>query len=217
MISQDRHEIYIIVGEYGAGYEQHIRPSSLVLQGSPASQQKIVQTGSSKSGGYTQPDSLSAGTESTADRRDPRLLAGSPSYVGRVERKSIGVADGPTSRENQPTQAGPEMAELPGTDQKWIPDAGDFLIMHEFGPFLITDADHMKVFAKRLIAFTFELRGSQPRFVPQRPGPNFLFQRGQGLPTPKESPHQRRTLRKARSWAGMDQHERPSDPRKAEN
>lgn len=110
------------------------------------------------------------------------------------------------------------MAELPGTDQKWIPDAGDFLIMHEFGPFLITDAGHMKVFAKRLVAFMLELRGPHPRFVPRRPGPQFLFQRNKAarLPTPKESSHQRRNLRKARSWAGMDQHEWPSDPKEAE-
>lgn len=216
MVSQDRHEIYIIVAEYGTGYEQHIRPSSIILRGSTGFQQNTVQPGSSTTRSYTQTDSISAGTDSNTNRRDPRLLAGSPSYVGRVERKSIGVAAGPTSRQSQPTQAAPGKTEPQELEHTWAPDADDFLIMHEFGPFLTTDPGHMEVFIKRLIAFMLELRGPQARFVPRRPGPHFLLQRDQaGLPTPNQSSsNPKPTLKKSRSWSGMTEHEKLSANRR---
>lgn len=212
MVSQDRHEIYIIVAEYGTGYEQHIRPSSIILRGSTGFQQKTGQAGSFTTGTYTKADSLSAGADSKASQRDPRLLAGSPSYVGRVEKKMIGVASGPKSHRSQPTQVAPEMTEPAEIEQKWTPDAGDFLIMHEFGPFLTTEPGHMEVFIKRLIAFMLELRGPQARFVPRRPGPHFLRQRDQaGLSTPNQSSiHPQRTLKKSRSWSGMTEHQKLS-------
>ncbi|KAG6364172.1 hypothetical protein INS49_005770 [Diaporthe citri] len=204
MISQDRHEIYLIVAEYGAGYEEYIRPSSSSVRESIKSQRKLHQTGSSTTGNYAQKDSLSAGIDSTPTRRDPSLLAGSPSYIGRVERKSIGVAAGPRSRQTQPTQAAPAEMNSSRTDEEWVPHAGDFLIMHEFGPFITTDPIHMEILIKRLIAFMLQLRGPQDRFVPERPGPEFLAQPGHAGPsTPNAtSSSPRRTLRKSRSWPG---------------
>lgn len=205
MISQDRHEIYIIVAEYGPGYEEYICPPNALARSSTESETSFSRPGTPTTGACAQVDSLSASTHSSAIPGDPRLLAGSPSYIERVERKSIKVADGPRSGDAQQTQATPETRKSSLTEDTWVPDAGDFLIMHEFGPFIITDSDHMKVLIKRLIAFMLELRGPQSRFIPDRPGPNFLVQPGQDGPsTPSGStPHPARILRKSRSWPGI--------------
>lgn len=202
MISQDRHEIYIIVAEYGASYEKHIRPSSSIIRGSTGSERKTSQPGSSTAESHTQEDSFSTDTDSEVIGRDPCLLVGSPSYVGRAEKKSIRVAAAPTGRGVQPTQAAPGMPGPPEIEQKCAPDAGDFLVMHEFGPFVTKDPGHMEVFFKRLIAFMLQLRGPKARFVPRRPGPEFLLQRNQvGLPMPNDPTLPQRTLKKARSWS----------------
>lgn len=151
MISQDRHEIFVIVAEYGAGYEQHIRPRSIV-QGSAEACPRV---------GETCPES--------------------------------------------PITPASIQAESPGKDKDWVPDAGDFLIMNEFGPFLTTDAGHMEELIKQVIALMLQLRGAQARFIPKRTDPDFLLQsHGPGLPMPTESPlRPRPALKKAYSWPGM--------------
>lgn len=101
MISQDRHEIFIIVAEYGAGFEKHIRPTSV-----------------------------------------GQCAAGEP----------------PASSSIKPATT---QAESPGTQETWAPDSGDFLTMHEFGPFLIWDANHMKKFIEQIIALMLQLRGDE--------------------------------------------------------
>lgn len=200
MVSQDRHEIYIIVGEYGAGYEQHIRPWRSAVPRATKSQKKTGKSGSSSAGSSTQVDSLSETSASAADRRDPRLLAGSPSYIKRVEAKSIEVAAGPRNRKAQPTRWRGARKSPRTDDKNWIPDAGDFLIMHEFGPFITSDPTHMEVLIRRLIAFMLQLRGAQD-FTTERPGPDFLGQTGNFGPTkPNKSSSPRPILKRSRSW-----------------
>lgn len=208
MISQDRHEIYVIVGEYGAGFENHIRPSSLILQGSDMSQNKAGKSGLSIAESIAEGGSSSAHPDTTADRRDPGLLAGSPSYLKRMESKSIIVEAGKKTLTGQPIQPGPETGESNRTQQQWFPDAGDFLIMNEFGPFITTNPGHMEVLIRRLIALMLELRGPQDRFVPEPLSMNFLHQDDQAGPSMSNvSPSRpRRNLRKSRSWPA--EHER---------
>lgn len=201
MVSQDRHEIYIIVGEYGAGFEDHIRPSSLIFEGSAMSQHTACKPGLSITGSSSEGGSSSAVSDSMADRRDPGLLAGSPSYLKRMESKSIIVEAGQRTLTGQPIQPGPETGESGRTRQQWCPDAGDFLIMNEFGPFITTNPGHMEVLIRRLIALMLELRGPQDGFVPEPLSMNFLHQTDQAGPSaPKASSRPRRTLRKSRSW-----------------
>lgn len=202
MISQDRHEIYIIVGEYGAGFEEHIRPSRSIEQGSALSKQKAGKPVSSIMGTSGQADSSSAVRDSAANRRDPGLLAGSPSYIRRIESKSIIVEARNKTREGQPKQSGPETVKSPRTQEDWNPDAGDFLIMNEFGPFIVTEATHMEVFIRRLIALMLQLRGPEDRFMPEPLSTKFLHQFGQAVPSTsnESSLLPKRTLRKSRSW-----------------
>lgn len=201
MVSQDRHEIYIIVGEYGASYEQYIRPSRSAVPRATKSQKKAGKSGSSSAASSTQVDSLSEASASAADRRDPRLLAGSPSYIRGVEAKSIEVAAGPRNRKAQPTRWRGARKSPRTDDKNWIPDAGDFLIMHEFGPFITSDPTHMEVLIRRLIAFMLQLRGPQD-FTTERPGPDFLGQTGNFGPTKpnKSSSSPRPILKRSRSW-----------------
>lgn len=200
MVSQDRHEIYLIVGEYGAGYEQYIRPSRSAVARATKSQKKPGKSGSSSTRSSTQVHSRSETSFSAADRRDPRLLAGSPSYIKRVETKNIKVVAGPRGREAQPTRSLASRKSPRTDDKEWIPDAGDFLIMHEFGPFITTDPTHMEVLIRRLIAFMLQLRGPQD-FTTERPGPDFLGQTGNFGPTkPNKSSSPRPILKRSRSW-----------------
>lgn len=186
MVSQDRHEIYITVGEYGPGFEKHIRPSVSIPGGPVKSQGRTGKPGSS-SGVSTQVDSLSAESGSVTDRRDPSLLAGSPSYIRLVEKKSIRVAANPRGKKQQRTRAAPGARTSSRKDQKWVPEAGDFLIMHEFGPFIITDPVHMEVLIRRLIGFMLEVRGPRDDLVPEKPGPEFSIQPGE-IPTISQEP-----------------------------
>lgn len=198
MISQDRHEIYIIVAEYGAGYEEHVNPSSTTVRGPAKANRKIGQPGGSTTQSH-------ADVDSTGNRRDPGLLAGSPSYIRRVEKKSISVEAKPRSCMAQPTQAAPATRKSSRTKEKYALDAGDFLIMHEFGPFNTTDHIHMFVLIKRIIALMLELRGPEDRFVPERSDPDFLIQSDQVQPSaPNESAlGPARALPISRSWPGQ--------------
>lgn len=171
MITQHRHEIYVIVAEYGVGYEVHIRPASAIAKGptkAPATEARNLSTSSSASKPSAQQDSSAADAPATPKRRNPKLLAGSPSYIKRVEKMSIKVSanSGLKNSEIQPTGPPPGTSEWVREEEEWVPDAGDFLIMHEFGPFLITEADHMEVLSRRVIAFMLQLGGSQDRSVP---------------------------------------------------
>lgn len=198
MISQDRHEIYIIIGEYGAGYEEYVRPSSSTVRGSAKPNRKTGQPSGSTTKSH-------ADVDSTGDRRDPDLLAGSPSYIRRVEKKSISVEDKPRSCVAQPTRPAPATRKSSRTKEKNALDVGDFLIMHEFGPFNTKDHIHMLVLSKRIIALMLELRGPQDRFVPERPSPDFLVQDDQITPSaPDESSSgPARAVSASRSWPGQ--------------
>ncbi|KAK2604158.1 hypothetical protein N8I77_007109 [Diaporthe amygdali] len=200
MINQDRHEITIVVGEYGAGFENHIRPSRSATQRTAKSGAGGDKLGGSVITTPAQANPFPVLPSTQAEKRDPGLLAGSPAYLNRVERKLIAVR-GP---DEMPQKIRPapstKRSRHPKKKGKW--DAGDFLIMHEFGPFLVQNAGHMEVLIKRLIAFMLQLRGPQERFVPMPPSPRFLLQPSLlGTYTPDETLPRRITrLKKSRSW-----------------
>lgn len=200
MVNQDRHEITIVVGEYGAGFENHIRPSRSATQMTAKSGAGGDKLGGSVITTSAQAIPFSVVPGPQAEKRDPGLLAGSPGYINRVESKRIVVRD--TGKMPQKTRPAPstKRSRNPEQNRKW--DAGDFLIMHEFGPFLIKDAGHMEVLIKRLIAFMLQLRGPQERFVPVPPSPRFLLQPSRlDTYTPDEtSPSRTTRLKKSRSW-----------------
>lgn len=173
MVTQHRHEIYVIVAEYGVGYELHIRPASTTVKNpisEPAAKAGQSSASSSASKPFGQQDSSAADTPATPKRRKPELLMGSPSYIKRVEKMSIEVSahSGLRNRKTQPTRPPSGISEWVDEEQdsEWVPDAADFLIMHEFGPFIIKEASHMEVFSRRVIAFVLQLSGSQDRSVP---------------------------------------------------
>lgn len=76
-----------------------------------------------------------------------------------MESKSIIVETGKKIIKGQPTRSESQTIESPRIEGTWEPDGGDFLIMNEFGPFLTTDASHMDMLFRRLIALMLELRG----------------------------------------------------------
>ncbi|KAJ0114080.1 hypothetical protein J7T55_007914 [Diaporthe amygdali] len=199
MINQDRHEISVVVAEYGAGFEKHIRPHRSVRQGTAKTRPKAGRLDSSVTTNSTQTLSSLADPVPHGGRRDPSLLAGSPGYISRVEKKTI-LVDGPkgASQDARPT---PPLNKSSRTKKKWTPDVGDFLIMHEFGPFVTTDPGHMEVLIKRIIALMLQLRGPQEPFVPVPPSPRFLLQPDRLVArTPDVTTRRNNRLRKSRSW-----------------
>lgn len=212
MISQDRHEIYIIVGEYGPGFEDHIRPSKSNEPGSDLPQYKVGNPGRPIMGSSAQVESRRSKSDSATSQRDLHLLTGSPSYLRRVEGSSIIVEAKRKSPHGQPIHPVSETTESHRTEEEWKPDPGDFLVMNEFGPFLVTDASHMAVLFRRLIALMLELRGADPNLKTEPPCVEFFSQGGQdGPPTPNEpvpQPPARGIMKKARSFPGVTEQTR---------
>lgn len=202
MISQSRHEIYIIVGEYGPGFEEHIRPRRSVEQGAALPRHEARMPGDTIMGASAQVQSLSPDPDSTTNPRDPSLLAGSPAYIRRIQSKAIVVEAKEKTREGQPIQPGNEMTESRRTQGGWSPDPGDFLIMNEFGPFLATDDNHMDLLFRRLIALVIELRGSEDRFMPEPISMKFLHQPDLSVQSTcnESSSRTECALKKSRSW-----------------
>lgn len=208
MITQHRHEIYIVVGEYGPGFEEHVRPSKSVVSGrgkkdSKASKPLLKMSIAEDS---IQEDNSFGRSKPTPPRRPPGVLQGSPSYIRRVESMSIKVAEnpGPARKMPQKTEPEPLTRDLPRKGKQWVPDADNFLIMHEFGPFITSNPDHMELFIKRIIALMLELRDPQARFVPDTAITQSLCQTGfTHASTPGEASSPTPRLRKARSWTAM--------------
>lgn len=183
MITQHRHEIYIIIGEYGPGFEAHIRPSRSVVSGSDNTDPEAIRPPLDRSITEfpNQKVRPSRALESMLASRPTNVLWGSPAFTRRVEDMSIQVSgDAGAVRRN------PQLTRPPAVTRrskriagggKWEPDAGDFLVMHEFGPFLTTDRSHMDLFIRRYIALMLELRGPQHGFTPDPISTKFLENR----------------------------------------
>lgn len=200
MITQYCHEIYIIVGDYGADFEEHIRPSTWIEQGSSKP--------SSSMGTFAQADSSSPGSPSTPERRNTPLLIGSPAYLRHIE--SNGIIVEAQDESGQPIESFIESMESHRTQKHSNLNTGDFLFMNVFGPFNVTEACHMEFFIKQLIGLMLELRGPQHGFVPEPTDIMFLRQPDPvRMLSPDESSHHTRpTLRKSRSWPGRNKKSR---------
>lgn len=133
LISQDRHEIYIIVAEYGEPWKEYTRTGS-----SPAEPTARTQV-------------------------DAKDLAGSDACIRNIEATPLALAQhnkrlatavellpadspkGPTTRQ---TRAQKEL-KLLGHDH--------FCYMHEWGPFDTTSEDDMDLFLRRMVALQIQL------------------------------------------------------------
>lgn len=164
LISQDRHEIYIIIGEYGASYEDYITGRTAL----PACAEKL-------------PAATASAFDVTGNLRGS---LGSASYVRRVEATGMTVAGLDTlSRPAPPLPSGMFTRSRPAPPAVKLPPADEFLVMHQYGPYLITKADNMERLVRRLIALMLQLRSGAAEpvsvFTPQPPPASFVEQ---GMP-----------------------------------
>jgi hypothetical protein len=180
MISQDRHEIYIIVGEYGQKYEDYLRgtmrntgpsqPSASIdaVLGSPTYLKRIrkFKTEVELEGwGDRETEVLN---ETTTTKPPPSVTQTAASQ--RPMRTKSGLmskipvaAGGPSKPKGAP-----------------LPHADEFLVMHRFGPFVTGDHRHMAKLIRRVVALLLQLRGpfaNRADAFPQPfPGSQFLTQ-----------------------------------------
>ena len=196
MISQNRHEIYIIIGEYGHKYEQYIRNAPWKAGDKAAKPPPLEHTSAS----------LATNFEETL---------GSPSFLRQVVEEDIKgiegwkdpvveaalqkVASTPVTSRNAspPPPAGPSgSAAKPGISGQLpvrpkndrapssdhepssgrvtrsavttpdLPSADGFLVMHRFGPWNTDDHSNMEVFIRRLLALMLELNHNKPESRP---------------------------------------------------
>ncbi|KAM3556533.1 hypothetical protein MY1884_005015 [Beauveria asiatica] len=183
LISQDRHEIYIIIGEYGDKYQEYIRgrkalkanevkPTTHESQShrhQAAGSEASVKLAQSINDVYFEHDQLMQQQEQQQQqqqkqqkrqkRTDP---TGSSNTVVRTRSTR--------SRTKAAAEAAVKAAAVHDND---APQADEFLIMHQFGPFLTQKDDHMEVFLRRIVAFMLELRGDES----QRPTEKEIFGR----------------------------------------
>lgn len=130
MVSQDRHEIYVIIGEYGPKYVDYIRGHA----------------------------SLSARAPLPADKLDveknQKAAVGSASYNKQAEVTGVDKIRTSLGDEKKPAPGG---MVLRSRVPRVLPPADEFLVMHQFGPFITSKADHMDRLVRRLIGFMLQL------------------------------------------------------------
>ncbi|KAF1738252.1 hypothetical protein CRV24_000175 [Beauveria bassiana] len=154
MISQDRHEIYIIIGEYGDKYQDYIR-GKIEL--------KATADEPTTSHEYQSHRHQAAGSEATVK-------------LARAIEDIYFLDDQPTQQQQQKGQKGQKRTDSTASSNTSVrtmstrartkaandaPQADEFLIMHQFGPFLTHKDDHMEILLRRIVAFMLELRGDE--------------------------------------------------------
>ncbi|KAM3466947.1 hypothetical protein MY5147_008913 [Beauveria neobassiana] len=154
MISQDRHEIYIIIGEYGDKYQDYIR-GKIELKATADEPTTLHE--------YQSHRHQAAGSEATVK-------------LARSIEDSYFLDDQPTQQQQQKGQKGQKRTDSTASLNTSVrtmstrsrtkaandaPRADEFLIMHQFGPFLTHKDDHMEILLRRIVAFMLELRGDE--------------------------------------------------------
>ncbi|KGQ06300.1 hypothetical protein BBAD15_g8384 [Beauveria bassiana D1-5] len=182
MISQDRHEIYIIIGEYSDKYQDYIRDKIEL---------KATADEPTTSHEYQSHRHQAAGSEATVK-------------LARSIQDSYFLDDQPTQQQQQKRQKGQKRTDSTASSNTSVrtmsnrsrtkaandaPQADEFLIMHQFGPFLTHKDDHMEILLRRIVAFMLELRGDESqrstsqRSTSQRPTEKEILGR---FPPPNE-------------------------------
>ncbi|KAM3430798.1 hypothetical protein MY4824_007478 [Beauveria thailandica] len=165
MISQDRHEIYIIIGEYGDKYQEYIR-GKIELKATAdepttfhecqshrhqaAGSEATVKLARSIGDKYFQNEQPMQQQQQQQQQRQKRQKRTDPTASSNTSVR--------TTRSRTKAAAA---AAAPAVHDNDAPQADEFLIMHQFGPFLTHKDDHMEIFLRRIVAFMLELRGDE--------------------------------------------------------
>ncbi|OAA58206.1 hypothetical protein ISF_06745 [Cordyceps fumosorosea ARSEF 2679] len=163
MVSHNRHEIYIIIGEYGDEYQRYIQGEISLRGTAPVERSPDFDAEANKrraqgSGSYneqvkTLPEGRGRPTES---RPGPRPAPAKPQTGNQV--RSHKRVDGAAANKPPPPTRMTTRSQTP--TGRNLPPADEFLIMHQFGPFITKDAAHMEHLVRRLIGFMLQLRDS---------------------------------------------------------
>ncbi|KAL2131198.1 hypothetical protein VTI74DRAFT_5424 [Chaetomium olivicolor] len=187
MISQDRHEIYIIIGEYGKKYEEYIR-GGVADRGSSANIDAALGSPTYLKKMRSFPEPVEFEEWSSREK-------------GYLSKLKPAGGQGPASSRPGPQRqtrstANPQGLPLPGVD--------GFLVMHRFGPYLTNRHDHMALLIRRLVALMLELRGSRKLAFPEPIGSRFLAQ--DDGPKPRSRTWPRREVPELQEWENYRQH-----------
>ncbi|KAM3497278.1 hypothetical protein MY10362_009366 [Beauveria mimosiformis] len=168
LISQDRHEIYIIIGEYGDKYQEYIRgrialkvrevkPTTHESQShrhQAAGSEASVKLAQSINDVYFEHEQLMQQQQQQQQKQQKQQK--------RQKRTDLTMSSNTVVRtmstRSRTKAAAVKLAAVHDND---APQADEFLIMHQFGPFLTQKDDHMEVFLRRIVAFMLELRGDE--------------------------------------------------------
>lgn len=161
LISQDRHEIYIIIGEYGPTYQEYIAGNiALPAKAPPAPADfdaEQNQRAAQGSGSYNKQAEDTGADQIRLSRKGPTSKgktakapeSGQPSSRKEAKAKAQVPAQQPGEGRVLRSQTPPPPRRLPPADE--------FLVMHQFGPYVTGDARHMELFVRRVIGLMLEL------------------------------------------------------------
>lgn len=169
MVSQDRDEIYIIIGEYGEEYEHYIRgrqpkhaiPHINTQNLDPTERNTIVA------------DSLGSPTFLRQVKKSGNLEEGAIDGWGNEEVKAVdaaistaaGDSTAPDTQTNLRRSGRPTVKR---STAKPDPDLSDYfsadrcLIMHRFGPWRTSNKDHMTQLMTPMLALMLQLHSTPP-------------------------------------------------------
>ncbi len=139
MISQDRHEIYMIIGEYGSKYGEYITGNAAWLAKAP----------------------LPLPLDKFDLEENRKAARGSASY--NEQAKVMGVEDVRLSHMVRGDEKKPASGSraLRSQHPRVLLSADEFLIMHQFGPVITSRADNMERPVRRLVGLCYSLTQTQ--------------------------------------------------------
>lgn len=159
LLSQDRHEIYLIIGEYGGAYEEYITgqtelPATTSVPSDPDTFD--VEQNQRDAAGSRAYDRLSRWAR---DQYITAAPAGGPgSGLSTQSPTSSFGSQSATGGAGRITRSRSRMAQIPSALAEVLPPAEEFLIMHQFGPYLTNNDVHMERFMRRVVALMLQLR-----------------------------------------------------------
>lgn len=142
LISQDRHELYIIIAEYGEQWKEYVRGLDVPW---PTTAQATSALDLSGSDGFIQ----NSMAKYRADFTDMVNLA--QDIIDKSTSEDLQPSGSSTGRQTRSSQQRSvnQPLELPGPEY--------FCIMQEWGPFSTKEDEFMDLFIRRLIALQLQL------------------------------------------------------------
>ncbi|KAK4033026.1 hypothetical protein C8A01DRAFT_19972 [Parachaetomium inaequale] len=175
MVSQDRDELYIIIGEYGRQYEAYIRNEPVKAGMTVANAKSAVaniRTSPAKDLGDTLGSPTFLNHVSTLNIATEiagwGALGANAAAASAAAAAAAAAAAQATAGHNAGTDAsGAGAPPAPPAQAPDLPSAGEFLIMHRFGPWKTDDGSNMEVLIRRLLALMLQLDGHKGQTAPQ--------------------------------------------------